>query len=202
MDLLTGLLTGFGLAGAAGLNAYLPLLIVALAARFTDWLQLSAPFDALTSWWTIGVLLVLLTIEIFVDKIPAVDTANDVIQSVIRPAAGAVLFAASTGAVTNVHPVIAIVCGLIVAGGVHAVKATARPVVTSASAGMANPVVSVAEDVVSAGTSILSILIPVAGLILLVIVIVLLYLWVRRRKRRKMERQIATTAEHGRRENS
>ncbi len=52
MDWATALLTGFGLAGAAGLNAYLPLLIVALAGRFTDWIRLSPPFDALTSWWT------------------------------------------------------------------------------------------------------------------------------------------------------
>ncbi len=187
MDLATGLLTGFGLAGAAGLNAYLPLLVVALMARFTDWLQLISPFDALASWWAIGVLLVLLSIEIFVDKIPAVDTINDTVQTVIRPVAGAILFAASTDVITNIHPVVAIICGLLVAGGVHAVKATARPVVTGMSGGIFNPVVSFGEDVVSAGTSVLAILVPVIAFVIFVLIVLLFYLWVRRRRRRKAQ---------------
>jgi len=185
MDWATGLLTAFGLSGAAGLNAYLPLLIVALAGRFTNWIHLTAPFDALTSWWAIGVLLVLLTVEIFVDKIPAVDTVNDIIQSFIRPAAGAVLFAASTRVITDMHPALAVVCGIIVAGGVHAVKATARPVVTAVSGGVLNPVVSVTEDAVSVGTSILALLLPVVTFIVFFALVVLFYLWVRRRKRRQ-----------------
>jgi hypothetical protein len=185
MDWATGLLTGFGLAGAAGLNAYLPLLVVALAGRFTDWIHLSSPFDALTSWWAIGVLLVLLTIEIFVDKIPAVDTVNDVIQTAVRPAAGAVLFAASTNVITDIHPVLAIVCGLLVAGGVHAVKATSRPVISTMSGGVLNPVASATEDVVSVGTSIMAILVPLATFIVFLILIVGFYLWIRKRKRRR-----------------
>lgn len=185
MDWATALLTGFGLAGAAGLNAYLPLLIVALAGRFTDWIRLSPPFDALTSWWAIGVLLVLLTVEIFVDKIPAVDTANDIIQTVVRPAAGAILFAASTHVITDIHPVLAVVCGLIVAGGVHAVKATSRPVITTMGGGVLNPAVSFTEDVVSAGTSIMAILVPVITVILFVLLILGFYLWARRRKQRR-----------------
>lgn len=184
MDLATGLLTGFGLAGAAGLNAYLPLLIVALAGRFTDWIHLSSPFDALTSWWAIGALLVLLTIEIFVDKIPAVDTVNDVIQTAVRPAAGAMLFAASTNVIADIHPVVALVCGLLVAGGVHAVKATSRPVITTMSGGIANPVVSATEDVVSAGTSIMAILLPLVTFVVFFLIVVTFYLWARDRKQR------------------
>jgi glucan phosphoethanolaminetransferase (alkaline phosphatase superfamily) len=186
MDLATGLLTGFGLAGAAGLNAYLPLLIVALAGRFTDWVHLTTPFDALTSWWAIA-LLVLLTVEIFVDKVPAVDTVNDVIQTAVRPAAGAVLFAASTNVITDIHPVLAIVCGLLVAGGVHAVKATARPVITTMGGGVLNPVVSTTEDVVSAGTSVAAILLPLATFVIFVLLVLGFYLWVRRRKQRRAE---------------
>ena len=187
MDWASGLLTAFGLSGAAGLNAYLPLLIVALAGRFTDWVHLTPPFNALTSWWAIGVLLVLLTVEIFVDKIPAVDTVNDVVQTVVRPAAGAILFAASTRVITDLHPILAVVCGLLVAGGVHAVKATARPVITSMSGGVLNPVVSATEDAVSAGTSILAILLPVFTFIVFFALVILFYLWVRRRKRRRFQ---------------
>ena len=35
MELLTGLFSAFGLSASAGLNAYIPLLIIALMARFT-----------------------------------------------------------------------------------------------------------------------------------------------------------------------
>jgi hypothetical protein len=176
--------SAFGLSSAAGLNAYLPLLIVALAARFTSLIQLNQPWDLLTSWWVIGALAVLLLIEMTVDKIPAVDTLNDVINTVIRPAAGAVLFAARSGAVGEVHPVLALICGLVVAGGVHAVKATARPAVTATTVGAGNWLVSIIEDVVSFVTTVLAILIPGLLVFLIVFFILLLAWWWRRRRTR------------------
>jgi hypothetical protein len=180
--------TAFGLSSSAGLNAYLPLLVVALLARFTDLITLNPPWDALESWWVIGVLAVLLLIEMLVDKIPAVDTANDVIQTFVRPVAGAMLFAASAGVIGEAHPVVAMICGLLVAGGVHAVKATARPVITGTTGGVLNPVVSVVEDAISLVVSILSILVPVLGLILLLLVII----WLIRRIWRRREKPAAT----------
>ncbi|HOQ98013.1 MAG TPA: DUF4126 domain-containing protein [Anaerolineae bacterium] len=180
---ITGLATAFGLSSSAGLNAYLPLLIVALTARFTPLIRLNPPFDALSSPWVIGVLVVLLTIEIVADKVPAVDTVNDAIQTFIRPAAGAILFAATTNAIADIHPVLAMVCGVILAGGVHAVKATARPAITATTAGVANPIVSTAEDVVSAVTSLISLLAPLlAVLVVLSLIVVALLLWSRRRR--------------------
>jgi hypothetical protein len=183
MDALLNVFTAFGLSSSAGLNAYLPLLMVALLARYTNLVTLNAPWDALESGWVIGVLAVLLIIEMFVDKVPALDTVNDVIQTFIRPLAGAILFAANAGVVGEAHPVLAIICGILVAGGVHAVKATARPVVTGASAGTMNPVVSLAEDVVAFIVALLSILLP----ILAVLVLALIVIWVVRRRRRRRE---------------
>jgi hypothetical protein len=182
MGALTNVFSAFGLSSAAGLNAYLPLLIVALTARFTNLIQLNKPWDVLTSWWTIGALAILLIIEMTVDKIPAADTVNDIINTVIRPVAGAILFAASSGAVGEVHPVLAFICGLIVAGGVHAAKATVRPVVTATTAGTGNWLVSIVEDIISFVTSVLAILVPMLLVILLVLLIVLLgWRWSRRR---------------------
>lgn len=184
MDALANLLSAFGLSSAAGLNAYLPLLVVALAARFTDLIQLNQPWDVLTSWWVIGVLAVLLLIEMTADKIPAVDTLNDVINTVIRPAAGAILFAASSGVVGEMHPVLALVCGLLVAGGVHAVKATARPVVTATTGGTGNWLVSIVEDLISFITSVLAIMVPIILVVVMVLLIVYLaWRWSRRRVR-------------------
>ncbi|HEY71992.1 MAG: DUF4126 domain-containing protein [Chloroflexi bacterium] len=178
------LATAFGLSTSAGLNAYIPLLVVALLARLTSLISLNAPYDALSSWWVIGVLGVLLIIEILVDKIPAADTANDIIQTFIRPAAGAILFAATTNTI-GVHPVLAAVCGVILAGGVHAVKAGGRPVVASLTAGAGNPIVSTVEDAISLTLSLLAIVAPYLVAALLMILLALFAWWYARRRRRR-----------------
>jgi hypothetical protein len=174
--------TSFGLSASAGLNAYLPLLVVALLARFTNLITLRPPWDALTNWWVIGVLVVLLLIEMTVDKIPAVDTVNDVIQTFVRPVAGAILFAAGSSVIGDIHPALALICGLIVAGGVHAAKATARPIITGTTGGVLNPVVSLVEDVVALVLSFLSVVLPILIIILLVILLILVAWWLSRRR--------------------
>jgi len=189
---ISGIAAAFGLSTSAGLNAYIPLLVVAVVGRLsivTGWdiLQLRQPWDTLTSWWIIGLLAVLLIVEMTVDKIPAADTVNDAIHTVIRPAAGAILFAANASIITNIHPALALACGLFLAGGVHAVKATARPVVTTTTAGMGNPVVSLAEDVLATIVSILSIVIPILMASILILILATIgWLWWRRRARKKV----------------
>jgi len=180
IEALANIITSFGLSASAGLNAYIPLLIVALLARFTDLIRLNEAFDALTNTWVIAVLVVLTLIEILVDKIPAVDTINDTIQTFVRPAAGAILFAASSNVIADIHPVLAVICGILVAGTIHAVKATARPLVTATTAGTANPLVSTAEDIASGVVSLLSILVPTVALILIVIGVLLIVRSLRR----------------------
>jgi hypothetical protein len=182
VDALSGILTAFGLSASAGLNAYVPLLIVSLAGRFTGWIELRPPWDALESWWVIGVLVVLGLVEFFADKVPAINHVNDAIQTFIRPTAGAVLFAASTNVVTDVHPVLAVIAGLLVAGSVHAVKSGAvRPAVTATTAGAGNVPVSVAEDVVATVLSIVSVLVPVVVAALIIVVTSFFVWWLWRR---------------------
>ncbi len=165
-----GVLAAFGLSAAAGLNAYIPLLIVALTAKFTDWFALGPTWEPLTSWWVIGVLVFLVAVEFFADKLPAVNHANDAIQTFVRPAAGAVLFAASTAAVTDINPVIAMIAGLLTAGSVHAVKSVAvRPAVSLTTGGIGNTPVSILEDLVSTALAIAAVLIPIAIAIMLVL---------------------------------
>ncbi len=178
---LTNLAAAFGLSTSAGLNAYIPLLVVSLVARYTDLITLREPWDALTSGWVIGVLVILLLIEILVDKIPAVDSINDVIQTVVRPVAGAILFAASSNVISDIHPVLALICGLILAGGVHAVKATARPAITGLTGGTGNALVSTAEDLLAAVTSLLAVLFPVLLVILLILCVLIIGWWLWRR---------------------
>jgi hypothetical protein len=156
----TAILTGMGLAAPAGLNAYIPLLALALADRATTRVTLQAPYDVLSSNLGIAILIVLLTVEVAVDKIPGVDHINDLIQSVVRPAAGAIAAVAATGGVVTINPAIMVLVGVVLAGSVNAVKVTTRPAVTLGTAGILNPVVSLAEDAVAVLASLVAIFLP------------------------------------------
>lgn len=182
MELLTGIFSAFGLSASAGLNAYIPLLIISLLAKFTNLLELQSPWDTLTSWWVIGLLVVLGVIEFFADKIPAVNHINDMIQSLIRPAAGAIVFAASAKVITEISPIISMATGLLVAGGVHTVKsAVVRPAITATTGGAGNAPVSIVEDLISTILSIVAVLIPIVVGIILVL-LTTTFIWLRWRK--------------------
>ena len=181
MDILTGL----GLSIPAGLNAYIPLLAVALAERF-GWLSLREPFDVLGTWWMIAIIAVLLVIEIVADKIPAVDHVNDMFQSVIRPAAGAIVAVAGSGSASEVNPWVMVVMGVLLAGGMHAAKATARPVINAGTAGVGAAMVSTAEDAGAVAMSAIAIAIPILVIFILAgLLYVLWRMWRRRRRKRR-----------------
>lgn len=183
MDVLLGIFSAFGLSASAGLNAYIPLLVVGVLAHYTDLIQLSRPWDLLANPWILILIGLLLIIEMLADKVPVVNHVNDAIQTFVRPAAGAIAFAASTDVIHGIHPVLAMACGLLVAGGVHVVKSAAvRPVVTATTAGAGNVPVSIAEDLASTAVSFLSVLLPALIAILVgIAVILLLWWWARRR---------------------
>jgi hypothetical protein len=193
VDPVTAVITGLGLAGSAGLNAYVPLLVVGLLGR-TGVLHLAAPYDGLTSTPVLIVLGALFAVEFLADKVPGVDSANDVVQTVVRPLAGAVLFAGSFGVLTDLPPWVGFVAGIVTAGGVHATKATARPAITVATGGVGGPVVSLVEDVTALVASVLAVLAP---LLLVVVVAVATWVglrWWRSRRRRRAERSGVPTA--------
>lgn len=171
MELLTGIFTAFGLSASAGLNAYIPLLVVGLLARYTKLLNLNQPWDTLANPWIVLLLCVLVIIEMLADKIPAVNHVNDLIQTFIRPAAGAIAFAASANVVTDVSPGLALAAGLLVAGTVHVTKSgVVRPAITATTGGAGNVPVSVAEDVTSTVLSIIAVVLPILIGTLLVVI--------------------------------
>jgi len=187
MELLTGILSAFGLSASAGLNAYIPLLVIGVIGHYTKLIQLNKPWDTLANPWILILLGVLVIVEMLADKIPAINHINDIIQTVIRPVAGAIVFAASARAISNIHPVLALACGLLVAGSVHLVKAAVvRPAITAATGGTANVPVSMAEDIIATVTSILSVFLPILIGVLILVVIYFIIVWfVRRANRNK-----------------
>lgn len=186
MDAISGIFSAFGLSASAGLNAYIPLLVVALLARYTTWIRLAPPWDHLSNPWVIAALVVLLLIEILADKIPVVNHVNDIVQTFVRPTAGAILFAASAQSISSIHPVLAILCGLLVAGSVHVVKAVAvRPAVTATMGPAGNVLVSTGEDLLAVALSVIAALLPVllGALICLGVAWIILRLWQRANRR-------------------
>ena len=192
------LMTGFGLATAAGLNAYIPLLAMGLLGRFTHLITLPPGWAWLENGWVIGIVAVLLLVEIVADKIPALDSINDTVQTFVRPTAGGIVFgsgtAAQTAAVTDPGEFartgqwVPIAIGVVTALVVHLSKTAVRPAANVATAGVAAPVLSTIEDVTSVGLVFIAILIPALVLVILIALAWAAVSLLRRRRRRKAAR--------------
>ena len=189
------LMTGFGLASAAGLNAYIPLLSMGLLGRFTNLIHLPPGWSWLENGWVIGVVAILLIVEIFADKIPALDSVNDTVQTFVRPTSGGIVFgsgtAAQTAAVTDPAEFartgqwVPVAIGVVTALVVHVTKTAVRPAANVATAGVAAPVLSTLEDLTSVSLTFIAILIP--ALVLVVLIAMMwgaIWLW-RRTQRNK-----------------
>jgi hypothetical protein len=188
------LLTGFGLATAAGLNAYIPLLALGLLSRFTDLVTLPHGWSWLENGWVMTIVATLLVVEVVADKIPALDSINDAVQTFVRPTAGGIVFgsgtAAQTAAVTDPGAFaqtgqwIPVAIGVVTALMVSLTKSTVRPAANVATAGMAAPVLSTVEDIFSVGLVFAAILIPVLVLVAVVALVWAAMRIVRRRRRK------------------
>jgi hypothetical protein len=195
------LLTGFGLATAAGLNAYIPLLALGLLSRFTDLVTLPHAWAWLENGWVMSIVAALLVVEVVADKIPALDSVNDAIQTFVRPTAGGIVFgsgtAAQTSAVTDPGAFaqtgqwIPVVVGVVVALVVSLTKSAVRPAANVATAGVAAPVLSTIEDVTSIGLVFVAILIPVLVLVALAALAWAVLTLLRRRRRRRQRAEPA-----------
>jgi len=182
---LLSLPAAFGLAGASGLNATLPLLIVSLLARL-GLIQLGSPYVALAADVAFYGLIVLAVVEFAIDKVPALDSVGHAVMLPIAAASGAILFASQTGAVTDVHPGLAVIISLLAGAGVsstvHVVRAGVRPV---ANVVLLGPPLSFLEDGASAALSLAATLAPILVPFLLALLILgAVLLWQRRRASR------------------
>ena len=165
---MDNVLTGLGLSAPAGLNAYIPLLV--LGAN-EGW-----------SWPLLSALGLLLAVEVVVDQIAGADHVNHALQTFVRPIAGAALMLLSTD--EELSELADVLMGGGVAGAVHAVKAGTRGALTVSTLGIGNPVASTIEDVLALAASVLAIAIPLLALALLAGAAGLA-VWVFRRRRRR-----------------
>jgi hypothetical protein len=184
LDLVPSVALGIALAACAGLRAWLPLLLAGLCAR-AGWLELGGSFEFLASGRALVLFGAASLLEILGDKVPAVDHALDAMGTFLRPAAGALLAASVMWQVSD--PLTALALGTAVGAPAalvpHAAKSVLRAASTGLTGGLANPVLSLLEDVASLLLFALAVLVPVAVVALAGLV---LFLFSRRRRRQPL----------------
>ncbi|HEX6738786.1 MAG TPA: DUF4126 domain-containing protein [Vicinamibacteria bacterium] len=173
-----------GLAACAGLRAWLPLLLLGGLAR-AGVVELGSSYQFLASNKALVLFGLATAIEVLGDKFPAVDHALDVLSTVLRPAAGSLLAASVLWTIED--PLTALVMGVAVGAPTslvpHAAKATLRAASTAFTAGLANPVLSLIEDLLALLLFVLAVVIPVALALAVVAASVWTVLRLRRRRR-------------------
>jgi len=170
-------LLGLGLASATGLRTFLPLLMLAVAARFGLFgITLNEQMSWLGSLPAIAALTIAAVAEFAGDKIPVVDHGLNVLGAFTRPIAGAI---AAMSVFAGLDPTTAAVAGIIVgaptAFAFNAAQGGARLTSTATTGGVANPVLSFIEDLLSVFTVVLAFLAPVLVPIFLMILAVLVF---------------------------
>lgn len=170
MALAVAVLTGIALAACAGLRAFLPLFAAGLAARFFEW-PLSGGMSWLASDPALVSFGVATLVEIVADKVPVLDHALDGAQTFLAPAAGALV---AVSALTDLPPSAALVLGVLtgapVAGGVHLLAATTRVKSSVLTGTVANPFLSVLEDVGALAGVAVAFVLPLVAALLVVLV--------------------------------
>lgn len=171
--LVTGLCMGLALAATCGLRAFLPLFVVSLLSHLGH-IELSDGFEWMSSTSAVAGLGAAVLLELLADKIPVVDHVLDTVAVVVKPLAAMV---AAASVMTELDPMLSTVVGLVLGGtmaqGVHLVKAKLRLLSSALTATVANPFVSIIEDILALMATILAFLLPV----LLFVAALLVSLW-------------------------
>lgn len=145
MEVIQTLSLMVGSSFLTGWNAYATIGFLGLFGRL-GWLQLPQSLDVLTHPAVITIALLLYLVEFLADKIPAVDSAWDTLQTFIRVPAGAVLAYAAVG---DVDPALKLAAGLLggtLAFTAHATKSTIRAMVNMSPEPLSNWVLSFSQD--------------------------------------------------------
>ncbi len=160
MDFISTLAISMGASWVSGINLYATVVTLGLLGRFAN-LKLPGELDVLTSWWVIGVALLLFVIEFIADKIQVVDSVWDVIHTFIRIPAGAILAATAFGDFDKSIQVIALLVGGGLALSSHGTKAATRVLINTSPEPVSNIAASVVEDVLVVVSILIAVFLPV-----------------------------------------
>src|SRR5262245_62374524 len=170
-DLITTLGTAAGSAWLSGINLYATVVTLGLLQKF-HLVKLPGGLDMLGECWVILLAAALYLIEFVADKIPAVDTAWDAIHTFIRVPAGAILAATAFADFDPAVKMAATILGGGIALSSHGTKAATRLAVNASPEPVSNAVLSLTEDVVVFGSTILTVFFPILMLVIVIIFLI------------------------------
>lgn len=130
---------------ASGLRLYAVVFLTGLAGRL-GWVDLPAGLVVLTHPAMLGTSGCLLALEFLVDKIPGLDSAWDLLHTLIRIPAGAVLAAHVFGADQGTWSAVAALLGGALAATSHAAKTATRAAANTSPEPFSNIGLSLAGD--------------------------------------------------------
>lgn len=160
---------------ASGIRLYLVLFAVGLAG-YMQWVPLPAGLQLLAHPWVLGASGLMMAIEFFADKIPALDSLWDTVHTLIRIPAGAALAAAIFGGDSALWATIAALLGGSLAATSHFTKAGSRALINTSPEPFSNVAASSAEDVLAGGLLLLVLTYPWVAVVV-VVLLVLMALW-------------------------
>lgn len=172
-ETLTAIAVALAAGWASGLNAYAAVLVLGFAQRL-GLVALPQDMQMLGSPWVLGVAAVLFALNFFADKIPYIDSINDVLQTFVRIPAGVLL---AYGAAGGLSPEVSVIAGLMggtLAAGTHIAKTGSRALINSSPEPFSNVLASLGEDVTVFGGLALAIAHPITFLCLLALFVILL----------------------------
>lgn len=176
---LGSVFAGFGLSGAAGLNAWLPLFVSALLER-TDVVHLAQPVETLSSNTGLAALGALMLADVVADKVPLVDHVAHLVGTVVAPVSGAFLFVAQTADHSNLSALVAVLVGGGTATAIHVGRSALRGVSTATTAGVGSPLLSTGEDLCAGALIGAAFLVPLLAFALVGLLVLALLLGARR----------------------
>ena len=172
-ETLTPIAVALAAGWASGLNAYAAVLVLGLAQRL-GLVALPHDMQMLESPWVLGVAAILFVLNFFADKIPYIDSINDVLQTFVRIPAGVLL---AYGAAGGLSPEVSIIAGLLggtLAAGSHIAKTGSRALINTSPEPFSNVLASLGEDVTVFGGLALAMTHPITFLFLLALFVILL----------------------------
>jgi uncharacterized membrane protein len=187
MDTAAQYALAYALTTTTGIRALLPLALVSIAAHF-GYIHTPPEFHWLGSTNVTVIIIAMAAVEILADKIPLIDHALHFVQIVTKPAAAAILVGGTAHPQSHDALIALMVLGALNALGVHAFTSSVRVASTATTAGLANPLLSVMEDVSVVFLSVLAFVTPFIAAVLCLIVVVVLFrvgrraaVWIRSR---------------------
>jgi hypothetical protein len=182
---------GLGAAWTSGINLYATVAVLGLLEHY-KLAQLPGGLHVLDNWIIIGIALFLYIIEFFADKIPYVDTVWDAVHTFIRVPAGAIIAASATAHMNPTVQVVALLLGGTVALSSHGTKATLRAAANTIPEPVTNWTLSIIEDILAIGATVLAVLHP-AAILVVIFIFLLALIWILPKVIRRIRRMFAAT---------